>query len=230
MKSEKMLVVDIVALVKKIWSKKFLILFFTLLLGSSSYFASMFLIKPQYSATTRIYVVNQSNQNQTNNISAQDLQAGTYLVSDYREIITSREVLENVIRDNKLNTTYEKFLKKVQVTIPSETRVISITVTDNSPKVAAKLSNYLRKISSKKIKQVTKVQDISLLEVATTPIKPSSPNLLKNALLGSICGAFITIVLITIKFLLDDRVKTADDVEEILGMTLLGIVPNINKL
>ncbi|MDO4634842.1 MAG: Wzz/FepE/Etk N-terminal domain-containing protein [Streptococcus sp.] len=226
-KENTMMEIDILALLRRIWSKKFLILFVSLLFGVTTFFGSMFLISPKYTATTRIYVVNQNSQN---NLTAQDLQAGTYLVSDYKEIITSREVLTAAIVDNKLQLSPEQLAKELTVTIPSDTRVISISVTERSPKRASKIANSIRKIASEKIKNVTKVQDVTTLERAEVPEKPSSPNIKRNTLLGFIFGIILTIIVIITREVLDDRVKSSDDVEEILGMTLLGIIPDVNKL
>lgn len=229
-KENTMMEIDILALLRRIWSKKFLILFVSLLFGVTTFFGSMFLISPKYTATTRIYVVNQNSQNNQNNLTAQDLQAGTYLVSDYKEIITSREVLTAAIVDNKLQLSPEQLAKELTVTIPSDTRVISISVTERSPKRASKIANSIRKIASEKIKNVTKVQDVTTLERAEVPEKPSSPNIKRNTLLGFIFGIILTIIVIITREVLDDRVKSSDDVEEILGMTLLGIIPDVNKL
>lgn len=222
--------IDLLVVLQRIWSKKFRILFVALLFSVGAFFASKFLIAPKYTATTRIYVVNQNNQNNQNNLTAQDLQAGSYLVSDYKEIITSREVVNDVIVQNHLKMTIEELTHKLAVTIPSDTRVISISVTDENPSLAAKLSNSIRKVSSVKIKDVTKVQDVTTLEKAEKPNTPSSPNVRKNTILGFAVGAFITIVMLIIFELLDDRIKSSDDVEEVLGATLLGIVPDVNKL
>lgn len=222
--------IDILVLIQKIWAKKFRILFFAILFGVGAFFASLFLISPKYTATTRVYVVNQNNQNNQGNLTAQDLQAGTYLVSDYKEIIASREVLTDVIADNKLDKTVEELASALTVTIPSDTRVISIAVTEKNPKQASKLANSIRKVASEKIKDVTKVQDVTTLEKAEVPQSPSSPNVKRNTMIGFVIGAFMTVVMIVLFDLLDDRVKSSDDVEEVLGMTLLGVIPDVNKL
>lgn len=222
--------IDILVLIQKIWVKKFRILFFAILFGVGAFFASLFLISPKYTATTRVYVVNQNNQNNQGNLTAQDLQAGTYLVSDYKEIITSREVLTDVIADNKLDKTVEELASALTVTIPSDTRVISIAVTEKNPKQASKLANSIRKVAAEKIKDVTKVQDVTTLEKAEVPQRPSSPNVKRNTMIGFVIGAFMTVVMIVLFDLLDDRVKSSDDVEEVLGMTLLGVIPDVNKL
>lgn len=220
--------IDILYLLRKLWSKKFLILFAGLLAATVSLLGTIFLITPQYTSTTRIYVVNQDNA--SNNITAQDLQAGSYLVNDYKEIVSSTDVLNQVIKNKKLSETEKELSKKLAVTIPQDTRIISISVKDSDPKNAASLANAIREVASEKIKATTKVQDVTTLEVAKAPTTPSSPNKQRNILLGFVLGAGIAIIAVLLTEVLDDRVKRAEDVEEVLGMTLLGVVPNTDKL
>lgn len=219
--------IDVLSLLKKLWMKKFLILFMALFFGTLALLGSVFLIKPSYSASTRIYVINQQN---AENITATDLQAGSFLVNDYKEFITSRDVMKDVIATNSLSLSPDTLSKMISVTIPADTRVISITVTNHDPQQAKDLANSIREVASEKIKSVTKVQDVTPLEKAQLPSKPSSPNIKRNTMIGMLIGGLFTIVIIVIKEVLDDRVKRPEDVEEVLGMTLLGIVPNIDKM
>lgn len=220
--------IDILYLLRKLWSKKFLILFAGLFVATVSLLGTIFLITPQYTSTTRIYVVNQDSA--SNNITAQDLQAGSYLVNDYKEIVSSSDVLNQVIENKKLSETEKELSKKLAVTIPQDTRIISISVKDSDPKNAASLANAIREVASEKIKATTKVQDVTTLEVAKASTTPSSPNKQRNILLGFVLGAGIAIIAVLLTEVLDDRVKRAEDVEEVLGMTLLGVVPNTDKL
>lgn len=222
--------IDVLFLLKKLWSKKFLIIFIALFFGTLSLLGSIFLIKPSYTSTTRIYVVNQNNNNNASNLTAQDLQAGSYLVNDYKEIITSQEVLTKAIEKNKENLTPEELSKMISVAIPTDTRVISISVENHDAKKASELANSIREAASDKIKDVTKVQDVTTLEAAEVSDEPSSPNIKRNLLLGVLVGAFLAIVGVLLSEILDDRIKRPEDVEDVLGMTLIGVIPDINKL
>lgn len=208
--------------------KKFLIIFMALFFGTLALLSSIFLINPSYTASTRIYVLNKTQQ--ADNLSATDLQAGGLLVNDYKEIITSRDVMKDVIDNDGVSMTPEELSKMIAVTIPADTRVISIAVTNNDPQAAKDLANSVRDVASEKIKSVTKVQDVTPLEKAAMPTSPSSPNIKRNTLVGILFGAFLTIVTLIVGEVVDDRVKRPEDIEELLGMTLLGIVPNTNKM
>ena len=221
--------IDVFAMLKTLWKRKFSIVLVALVFAIAAFGYSAFLAKKEYQSTSRIYVV--SRQNQDNNaLTNSDLQAGSYLVKDYREIILSQNVLSQAIEELKLDMTPAELLKKISVSVPTDTRILSITAKDGDPKEAARIANGLRNVAAEKIIAVTKVSDVTTLDEAEVPQSPSSPNIRRNVLLGFIAGAGLMVVLMVVVEVLDDRVKRPEDIEELMGFTLLGIVPDIKKL
>ena len=218
--------IDVLSLLRTIWRKKFLILLTAILTTGLAFAYSAFLVTPQYDSTTRLYVVNQSSDNGAV-ITIQDLQAGSFLVQDYKEIILSQDVLKNVT--TTLGIT-DDIKEKITVNIPVDTRILSISVRDSDPNQAATIANTLREEAAKKIIEVTKVSDVTTLEAALPAEKPSTPQTKRNLVLGFIVGAFLATALVLVLEVLDDRVKRPQDIEEGLGMTLLGLVPHADKL
>lgn len=219
--------IDVLYLLRRLWSRKFFIIFIALVVGTVALLGSAFFLKPKYISTTRIYVVNRSSDSSLTN---QDLQAGSYLVNDYKEVITSNEVLSSVIDQEKLSLSTSELSDMITINIPTDTRVISISVEDTDAQEASDIANTIREVAAEKIKAVTKVDDVTTLEAAEVASKPSSPNIKRNAALGALVGGFLAIVGILVFEVLDDRVRRPEDVEEALGMTLLGVVPDIDKL
>ncbi|OFK11072.1 capsular biosynthesis protein CpsC [Streptococcus sp. HMSC073D05] len=221
--------IDVFAMLKTLWKRKFSIVLVALVFAIAAFGYSAFLAKKEYQSTSRIYVV--SRQNQDNNaLTNSDLQAGSYLVKDYREIILSQNVLSQAIEELKLDMTPAELSKKISVSVPTDTRILSITAKDGDPKEAARIANGLRNVAAEKIIAVTKVSDVTTLDEAEVPQTPSSPNIRRNVLLGFIAGAGLMVVLMVVVEVLDDRVKRPEDVEELMGFTLLGVVPDIKKL
>ena len=218
--------IDVLYLLRKLWCRKFFIIFIALVVGTIALLGSVFLIKPKYTSTTRIYVVSRTADSITN----QDLQAGSYLVKDYQEVITSNEVLSSVIDKEKLSLTPNELSSMISVTIPTDTRVISISVEDDNAQEATTIANTVREVAAEKIKAVTKVDDVTTLEAAEVPKEPSSPNIKRNTLIGVIAGGVLAVISIIILEVLDDRVRRPEDIEDVLGLPLLGIVPDIDKL
>ena len=229
MKEQDKFEIDVFQLVKVLWKRKFLIVLAAIIAGLAAFAYSSFVIKPQYTSTTRIYVVNR-NQADKPGLTNQDLQAGLYLVKDYREIILSQDVLEKVVADQNLNMDAKTLGRKVSVTVPADTRIVSISVRDGKPEEASRIANALREVAAQKIISVTKVSDVTTLEEARPATSPSSPNIRRNTMMATIAGVgFVTIIVLLVE-LLDDRVKRPEDIEEVMHISLLGVIPNLEKL
>ena len=229
MKEQDKFEIDVFQLVKVLWKRKFLIVLAALVAGLAAFAYSSFMIKPQYASTTRIYVVNR-NQADKPGLTNQDLQAGAYLVKDYREIILSQDVLEKVVADQKLTMDAKTLGRKVSVAVPAETRIVSISVRDGNPEEASRIANALREVAAQKIISVTRVSDVTTLEEARPATSPSSPNIRRNTMIATIAGVgFVTIIVLLVE-LLDDRVKRPEDIEEVMHLSLLGVIPNLEKL
>ena len=229
MKEQEKFEIDVFQLVKVLWKRKFLIALVALVAGVTAFAYSSFVIKPQYASTTRIYVVNR-NQADKPGLTNQDLQAGSYLVKDYREIILSQDVLEKVVADQNLTIDAKTLGRKVSVTVPADTRIVSITVRDGNPEEASRIANALREVAAQKIISVTRVSDVTTLEEARPATSPSSPNIRRNTMMATIAGVGIVIVVVLLVELLDDRVKRPEDIEEVMHISLLGVIPNLEKL
>ncbi|MDI2139531.1 CspC family polysaccharide chain length determinant protein [Streptococcus hohhotensis] len=224
MKENKEIAIDIVQLFKILWKKKIAIILTAIVAAVLAFGVSSFVLTPEYSSTTRIYVVNR-NQSENVGLTNQDLQAGTYLVKDYKEIILSQDVLEKVISNLKLEQSGKGLRKKIQVTVPVDTRIVSIVVKDDQPEEASRIANALREVAAEKIIKVTRVSDVTTLEEARPALTPSSPNIRRNTLLAFLAGGAMMVILVLLLELFDDRVKRPEDVEEVMQVALLGIVP-----
>ncbi len=216
---------DIMLLLRRIWEKKVLIVLVTLIFTAVSLAVSIFLVTPQYSSTTKVYVVNQT-KDEKKAITTQDVQLGSLLVKDYKEIILSNKVMEEAAEKSGTDLTAKELAKKVSVEAPKDTRIISITVQDKDPQVASDLANTVKEVSADQIKEVTKIEDVTTLEEAKAANSPSSPNIPRNGILATALGFILAVAGVVLFELLDDRVKRAEDIEETMGLVLLGVVPD----
>lgn len=229
MKDQNTLEIDVFQLFRTLWKRKLVILLVAIITSSVAFAYSTFVIKPEFTSTTRIYVVNR-NQGEKSGLTNQDLQAGSYLVKDYREIILSQDVLEKVVSDLKLDLTPKGLANKIKVTVPVDTRIVSISVNDRVPEEASLIANSLREVAAQKIISITRVSDVTTLEEARPAISPSSPNIRRNTVIGAGLGAGLVIVVVLLIELFDDRVKRPEDIEDVMEIPLLGIIPNLDKV
>ena len=229
MKEQNMMEIDVFHLFKILWKRKILVALVAIVAGALAFAYSAFIVKPEFTSTTRIYVVNR-NQGDKPGLTNQDLQAGSYLVKDYREIILSQDVLEKVATDLKLELPPKGLASKIKVTVPVDTRIVSISVTDRAPEEASRIANSLREVAAQKIISVTRVSDVTTLEEARPATSPSSPNIRRNTMVGFLAGAVVMVVTVLLVEILDTRVKRPEDIEDVLQIALLGVVPNLDKL
>lgn len=229
MKEQNTMEIDVFHLFKILWKRKILVALVAIVAGALAFAYSAFIVKPEFTSTTRIYVVNR-NQGDKPGLTNQDLQAGSYLVKDYREIILSQDVLEKVTSDLKLDLSPKSLASKVKVTVPVDTRIVSISVNDRVPEEASRIANSLREVAAEKIISITRVSDVTTLEEARPAIAPSSPNIRRNTIIGLLGGTVFTVVAVLIVELVDTRVKRPEDIEDVMQIALLGVVPNLDKL
>ncbi|MBS5553157.1 MULTISPECIES: capsular polysaccharide biosynthesis protein CpsC [Streptococcus] len=229
MKEQNTMEIDVFHLFKILWKRKILIALVAIVAGALAFAYSAFIVKPEFTSTTRIYVVNR-NQGDKPGLTNQDLQAGSYLVKDYREIILSQDVLEKVTSNLKLDLSPKDLASKVKVTVPVDTRIVSISVNDRVPEEASRIANSLREVAAEKIISITRVSDVTTLEEARPAIAPSSPNIRRNTIIGLLGGTVFTVIVVLIVELVDTRVKRPEDIEDVMQIALLGVVPNLDKL
>lgn len=229
MKEQNTMEIDVFHLFKILWKRKILVALVAIVAGALAFAYSAFIVKPEFTSTTRIYVVNR-NQGDKPGLTNQDLQAGSYLVKDYREIILSQDVLEKVTSDLKLDLSPKALASKVKVTVPVDTRIVSISVNDRVPEEASRIANSLREVAAEKIISITRVSDVTTLEEARPAIAPSSPNIRRNTIIGLLGGTVFMVIAVLIVELVDTRVKRPEDIEDVMQIALLGVVPNLNKL
>lgn len=180
-----------------------------------------FLITPQYTATTKLYVLNTSDSA----INLSDLQIGTYLAADYQEVFNNWHVHERVIQRLNLPYTYKEISDMLEISNPSDTRVLYISVTSPDPQEAKQIADTYANVAQEFIATTMETEEPNLFEEALLPTIPSSPSLVKNVLIGFLLGLFGACGLITVWFIVDDRIRTSEDLERYLGLTTLGAMP-----
>ena len=207
-----------VVLINKLW----LILICGIVAGAIGFCYSSFFVTPLYQSTTKVYILNKQN---SDNVTYSDLQMGTTLAKDYKELIKSRNVLETVIKNCNLDEKYGSLAGRVLVEPISDTRIIAITVEDPDPVTAQYLADEVRKAAAKHIKEVMDIEAVNVVDEANLPGSPASPSVAKWTILGLALGMCACAGVILLKHLLDDTVKTSEDVEKYLGLSTLALIP-----
>ena len=182
-----------------------------------------YVITPVYTATTSLYVLNK--QNAENVINYSDLQSSSLLTADYRELILSKRVLSAVAEQYGIDveTMQEDF--DIKVTSANNTRVIEISVTSGDPVLAANLANAIGKEFSVTVVEIMDANNVNFVDVAEPPVEPSAPQKLMTIAIAGIAAFMLAIGIALLVEMLNTTIRTADDVEQALGLTVLARVP-----
>lgn len=215
--------IDLLELFSVVWHNLLLIIEIGLCVGALSFLYTSTLVPKQYVSTTKVYILNR--QSDSVNVTYSDLQSGATLTKDYKELIKSLPVMEKVVAQLNLDISPERLANKITVNSPADTRIIEISVSDTDPYRANAMANAVRIAASAQISQVMDIEAINIVQKASYPDHPSSPSAMKNTMMGCILGAMLTIAVLIMLYLLDDTVKTPEDVEKVLGMSVLGSIP-----
>lgn len=181
-----------------------------------------FAITPLYTATAKMYMVSSSTGSV---VDLTDLNIGTSLSADYTELIETRPIVEGVIEELNLKYNYEELLNMIDISVVGNTRIIAISATSPSPQEAADIANALAQKAQEDLPELMETPVPSIAERAIVPEKKSSPSLTKNVLMGSLLLVILTAGFFTAMFLMDDTLKTAEDIEKEFGIMPLTVIP-----
>lgn len=188
-----------------------------------TFLLNKFIIVPQYDSTTKIYILNK--QDSSSAITYSDLQSGTQLTKDYMTLVTSRPVVEQVIAELGLTMEYGTLAKMITVSNPQDTRILNITVKYKDPFLAKEMADSIREAAAAHITNVMNIEQVNVVEEANIPETPSSPHVFRNTAIGGMAGILLASFLIFLVYILNDTIKTPDDIEKYLGISVLSSIP-----
>lgn len=202
---------------KRIW-----IILAALVIGSGlAGVYSKVLLTPQYASTAMMYILSK----ETTLTSLADLQIGSQLTKDYKVIVTSRPVLEQVIENLGMSGNYRSLKGRLTIDNPSDTRILNISVQDSDPQMAKAIVDEVAMVSAEYIADIMEMTPPKIIENGEIATAKSSPNVKKNIMMGGLIGVVAVCGVIVLRILMNDTIRTEDDVEKYLGLTVLATVP-----
>lgn len=213
--------IDLVELLFRLMENAKYIIIAALLGALAAGLYTQFCVTPTYVATSKLYVMNSSGAA----INLSDLQIGNYLTSDYQEVFKNWHVHERVIQKLDLPYSYSKLSGMLDVTNPSDTRVLYITITSEDPDEAKLIADTYASVAQEFIATTMDTEEPNLFEEALRPTSPSAPSKTRNVMIGFILGAILACGVIVLIFVADDKVRSSDDVERYFGLPTLGMLP-----
>lgn len=196
----------------------------TVLAAAAGFAVSKFLMTPQYQASA-LMIVN-TRQDTTANVTSDQLNSASKLVSTYSIIVKSDTVLNQVIANLGLNMSYETLADKVGVAAVDDTQVMEITVTDANPDGARQVCEQITQVAPDAILTAVEAGSVKVISAASVDPDPVSPNVMRNTAIAGVLGLVVCLGVLFLQVLLDNKINTEEDVTKQLGLNVIGVIPD----
>lgn len=227
MDNEENEVIDLTEILSAVCQHLLELIFVTLAAALVGFMASKFLMTPKYDSSA-LMIVN-TRQDVNANVTSDQINSATKLVSTYSIIIKSDTVLQQVIDNLGLNLTYAQLNKRVTVAAVDDTQVMKITVQSDSPEWARQVCEQIITVAPDVIKEAVEAGSVKVISNPSLATEPVSPNIMKNTMLAAAVGFVLVIGIIVLQVLLDNKINTEEDVTKYLDMTVLGVIPQYDQ-
>ena len=227
MDNEENEVIDLTEILSAVRQHLLELIFVTLAAALVGFTASKFLMTPKYDSSV-LMIVN-TRQDVNANVTSDQINSATQLVSTYSIIIKSDTVLQRVIDNLGLNLTYAQLNKRVTVAAVDDTQVMKITVQSDSPEWARQVCEQIITVAPNVIKEAVEAGSVKVISNPSLATEPVSPNIMKNTMLAAAVGFVLVIGIIVLQVLLDNKINTEEDVTKYLDMTVLGVIPQYDQ-
>ena len=221
---------DLKELFSMFWNKKAEIALITLVLMVIGIVYSYFFITPIYKASTTLVLVQSSStvsQTGDSAITSTDITMNSKLVSTYSELIKTNTVFGQVASNLNISDEEAKMIKKnISVSSVQNTEIIQITVKDEDPNKAATIANEIAKVFSEKIVEIYNISNLYLLDRAEAPTHASNINHTKDIIIFACIGLVIAAAYVLVASMLDNTIKTEEDIEKMGGLVVLTLIPD----
>lgn len=188
---------------------------------------SYFLVRPTYKSTAKMYVVSAS-KNSVVDLDA--LNIGTSLTADYEQLMLSYPVLEQVINKLNLDMDSDTLAKMITLENPTDTRILNINVVSTDPKNARDIANTLMDVSVDYLPKTMSTNAPNVAQKAKLADHKDGPSYTKYTMIGALAGAFLYCMYLVVKYLMDDTIHTAEDMEKYFGTAPLTTIPDSTQV
>lgn len=213
--------IDLLEIFYLLRSKLLLLCLSAIVFATIGFSYTIFAVTPLYSSTSQLYILSQS----TSLTSLADIQIGTQLTHDYMELIKSRPVVDEVIKNLALDCDYKKLLEQLTIDNPSDTRILKITATTEDAQMSKKIADEFAQVSKRSISQIMCTDEPSVVAYGYVTDEPVNIHVAKNTVIGALLGLVLVAAIVIVHYLMNDTIRTSEDIEKYLGLNTLAAIP-----
>jgi len=218
---------EIVSILMKRWKMISLI---TLIATILSAIVSFFVISPKYQASTKVFIGKENNaQGQEQSYNNSDVLMYQKLLKTYAEIIQTTDLIDKAVSSSNLNLRSENILSTLTVVPRADTQILEIGYTNPDKMIARDVVDSVTNEFIRSSKDLIPNGNVKIIESVKIPESPVSPNRKMNIAIAFILGLMISIGLSFLLEFMNNTFKTREQMEEMLGVPVLGTIPEYSK-
>ena len=189
----------------------------------------LFIQKPLYKSYTTVILAGNSSSSNTTGITQGELAINRTLVDTYAQIVKSRRVLDQVINELGLDTTYTTLSGQINVTALNDTEIIKITVDDENAKKAKNVANVTAKYFTKEVAEIYNMNNVNILDEAIEANAPYNVSIAKQVIIYFAIGLILGCGILFIIFYFDRTIKSVEQIEQKIKLPILGVVEKMGN-
>lgn len=209
-------------LAKRLW----LVILIPILAAGITAAVNLYVLEEEYESSITLYV---ANKDMNSRMAYDDILATQQFMKDCRELLKSKSITKAVIEGlNLTDLTEGELARKIAVNLKNDTRLFEIKVRDISNERAKRIVDEISTVFQKRVNEIMKLQSFQVIDEAEIPLEPVSPKPLENSLIAFFAALFLVVCFVFIIEYLDDTLKDIDDIEKLLGIKVIGIIPSLD--
>ena len=230
--------IDLKEIIYYIFKKKLFVILAIIICGVIGIFYTKYMVTPMYSSYSTVVlskpeddtvITNNTSNTTSNSITQNDVTLNQKLISTYSEIMKSRSVAEQVINELNLNISENELMSNVSVSAKDDTEMLKISVSNKDPQIAAQIANSITEVFKIKIKEIYNIENVTTIDTAIASNSPYNVNYIKNSAIFALIGAISSCGILFLLFYFDTRIKSKEEVEDLLNLEVLAVIPEIKE-
>ena len=230
--------IDLKEIIYYIFKKKLFVILAVIICGILGILYTKYMVTPMYSSYSTVVlskpedntvITNNTSNTTSNSITQNDVTLNQKLISTYSEIMKSRSVAEQVINELNLNISENELMSNVSVSAKDDTEMLKISVSNKDPQIAAQIANSITEVFKIKIKEIYNIENVTTIDTAIASNSPYNVNYIKNSAIFALIGAISSCGILFLLFYFDTRIKSKEEVEDLLNLEVLAVIPEIKE-
>jgi capsular polysaccharide biosynthesis protein len=209
---------------KRIWIILTLTILAALFVGT----ISAFFLDEIYASSTTLIVSKQKENSNINDLQLNDINLSRNLVDTYSVIIKSDRVLEKVLKEVNLALPIAELRSKIDVKSENNTEIIRITIEDTNSEIARDIANSVARVFMNEVTTLLRMDNVQVIDLAKASPSPVKPNVKMNTLIAAMIGLMAGIGIAFLLEMLDNTIKTQEDVQKYMDIPVIGIIPSFD--